>query len=146
MVSKMEFEVTGATDKMKTQVEGAGHSIVIDEPQNMGGNDEGPDPLTNMLASLAGCENVVANMVAKEMDFDLQSIHFFIKGELDSRGLMGEPGVRPFFQRVDVHAQLVTTETDDRIREMQEKVDARCPVFTTMKAAGTDMHANWERG
>jgi uncharacterized OsmC-like protein len=34
------------------------------------------------LGALAGCENVVTNMVAKEIDFDLQGIEFDIKANL----------------------------------------------------------------
>ena len=29
--------------------------LVIDEPENIGGKDTGPDPYTTLLASLAGC-------------------------------------------------------------------------------------------
>ncbi|WP_026698108.1 OsmC family protein [Alkalicoccus chagannorensis] len=144
--NKMEFRVTGSTENMTTQVETqGGHHVTIDEPPSMGGADKGPDPLGNLLASLAGCETVVANMVAKETQFDLQSIHFDIHGELDPRGLMGQADVRPYFQTVTVHADVKTSEDESRIQELQEKTDARCPVFTTLKAAGVDMKVHWNK-
>jgi len=34
----------------------------------LGGKDEGAKSLGYFLASLAGCENAIANMVAKEID------------------------------------------------------------------------------
>ncbi|WP_280771855.1 OsmC family protein [Salipaludibacillus daqingensis] len=143
MAEKMTFNVTGTTEKMKANLKSNQHTIIIDEPPNMGGSDEGPDPISNMLASLAGCENVIANMVAKEMKFDLESIEFDIRGELDPRGLMGNASVRPFFEKVQVDAKVSTSESQDRIDELKEKTDARCPVFTTLKAAGVELEANW---
>ncbi|WP_227394665.1 OsmC family protein [Jeotgalibacillus aurantiacus] len=143
MSNKMSFKVDGFTENMKTELTSGQHLIIIDEPPNMGGQDEGPDPLTNMLASLAGCENVIANMVAKEMDFSLDKIEFNIEAELDPRGLMGDPEVKPYFETVTVKATVHTDETQDRINELKEKTDARCPVFTTLKAAGVDMQAEW---
>ncbi|WP_147805081.1 OsmC family protein [Alkalicoccus halolimnae] len=145
MDNKMTFRVQGSTENMTADLNANGHSITIDEPENMGGTNKGPDPLGNMLASLAGCENVIANMVAKEMDFDLKSISFDIHGELDPRGLMGTADVRPYFQKVDINAKVTTDETDERIQELKEKTDARCPVYTTLEAANVELNATWEK-
>jgi putative redox protein len=145
MDNKMTFRVQGSTESMTADLNANGHSITIDEPENMGGTNKGPDPLGNMLASLAGCENVIANMVAKEMDFDLKSITFDIHGELDPRGLMGTADVRPYFQKVDINAKVTTDETDERIQELKEKTDARCPVYTTLEAANVELNATWEK-
>lgn len=96
-----------------------------------------------LLSALAGCENVIANMVAKEMDFDLQGIEFDIRGEFDPRGLMGEAGIRPYFEKVTVEAKVKTNESEERIQELQEITDSRCPVYTTLKAAGVEMVPHW---
>lgn len=144
MADKMTFHVEGSTSKMTSDLKTNGHSITIDEPESMGGEDKGPDPLSNMLASLAGCENVIANMVAKEMEFDLRGINFSIHGELDSRGLMGTADVRPYFQKVSIEAQVETDESDERIQELREKTDARCPVYTTLKAADVELSSDWK--
>lgn len=145
MAQKMEFEVTGEAKGMRAELTSKQHTIIIDEPENMGGADTGPDPLANMLASLAGCENVVANMAAKEMDFDLQGIDFRVTGELDPRGLMGDANVQPYFQQVAVEASVKTSESDERIDELKAKTDARCPVFTTFRAAGIPIDATWKK-
>ncbi|PYZ95200.1 osmotically inducible protein C [Salipaludibacillus keqinensis] len=145
MSKKMTFQVTGKTENMRADLHSNQHQITIDEPAEMGGTDKGQDPMSNLLASLAGCENVIANMVAKEMDFDLQSIEFDVHGELDPRGLMGDKNVRPYFEKVQVNAKVSTEESQERIDELKEKTDARCPVFTTLKAAGVDLDANWTK-
>ncbi|WP_018924085.1 OsmC family protein [Salsuginibacillus kocurii] len=139
------FEVEGSAEQMKTELHANGHTIVISEPEDMGGKDEGLDPLSTFLSSLAGCENVIANMVAKEIDFDLKSIGFTVKGELDSRGLLGQEGVQPYFHTVYIDAEVNTSESQARIDELREKVDARCPVYTTLEAAGVELKTNWTK-
>ncbi|WP_338485459.1 hypothetical protein [Alkalicoccus halolimnae] len=74
MSGKMRFEVSGKAKNMTAELQAKNHTIIIDEPAEMGGADKGQDPLSNMLASLAGCENVIANMVAKEMMFRFKQV------------------------------------------------------------------------
>lgn len=145
MANKMTFQATGTSQKMKSQLTLGNHELTIDEPPNMGGTDQGPDPLSTLLASLAGCENVIANLVAKDIGFDLQGIEFDVKGDLDPRGLMGQADIQPYFNQVYVHAIVKTDETLERIQELKEKTDARCPVFTTFEAAGIPIEATWEK-
>ncbi|MEK4649584.1 MULTISPECIES: OsmC family protein [Exiguobacterium] len=121
------------------------HEVIIDEPKNMGGTDQGANPLATLLISLTGCENAIANFVAKEIDFDLQGIEFEVKGDIDPRGMMGEEGIRPYFQKITVDAKVSTSETEARVQELQKIVDARCPIYTTMVAADVEMVANWSK-
>ncbi|PTL39078.1 OsmC family protein [Alkalicoccus saliphilus] len=145
MSEKMRFEVSGKAKNMTAELQAKNHTIIIDEPAEMGGADKGQDPLSNMLASLAGCENVIANMVAKEMEFDLQGIDFEVSGELDPRGLMGQEGVTPYFYDVQIQASVSTSESEERIQELKQKTDARCPVYTTFEAANIPITATWTR-
>lgn len=145
MSENMTFEVTGQSKKMTTELQAKNHTLVIDEPANMGGDDKGADPLSTLLASLAGCENAIANMVAKDIDFNLEGIDFQVSGEIDPRGLMGQADVAPYFQQVSIKATVKTDESDERIQELKEKTDARCPVFTTFQAANIPIDAEWTK-
>ncbi|WCK56267.1 OsmC family protein [Aneurinibacillus sp. Ricciae_BoGa-3] len=140
---KIIERVTAVSQGMQTKVRSKNHELIIDEPPAMGGKDTGSNPLGTLLSALAGCENVIANMVAKEINFDLQSIEFDIRGEFDPRGLMGDPNVRPYFQKVTINAKVKTSESEERVQELQEKTDLRCPVYTTLKAANVDLVPNW---
>ncbi|MBN9655606.1 OsmC family protein [Halobacillus sp. GSS1] len=144
-MSEHKVAITSKSQGMKSEIEAGKHSLTIDEPKQMGGTDEGADPLATLLGSLAGCETVVANMVAKEMNFDLQSISFDINGTLDMRGLMGTADVKPYFDTVNIKAEVETSEPQERIEELQEIVDQRCPVFTTLKAAGVTLNVDWQK-
>ncbi|MFB4165677.1 OsmC family protein [Alteribacillus sp. JSM 102045] len=142
-MAKMNEKITAVSKGMNTKGMSHNHQVVIDEPANMGGTDEGANPLATLLISLAGCENAIANFVAKELEFDLQGIDFEINGELDPRGMMGEEGVRPYFQKITVNATVHTSESEARVKELQETVDSRCPVYTTLVAADVEMIPNW---
>ncbi|MGY4688286.1 OsmC family protein [Salibacterium sp. K-3] len=145
MAERMNFHITGESENMRTVAESGSHRVEIDEPASLGGNDSAPDPLTTLLGSLAGCENVVANFAAKELDFDLQGITFDISGDIDPRGMQGVEGVRPYFQTVTIHAKVKTSESEERVQELQRLTDERCPVFTTLHAAGVELNTSWEK-
>src|SRR5690625_2959275 len=138
-MQKMKFQVTGENTGLKSVVKAGKHEIIVDEAPQMGGNNEGPNPLQYMLSALVGCGNVVAHLVAKEMKFDLQGLTFEASGEFDPRGFMGDPNVRTYFETVTVNVKVKTSESEERIKELQEKVEARCPVYGTFKAADIEM-------
>ena len=45
--------------------------MIIDEPQNMGGPNEGTSSVQVMLLALAGCLNVTGHEVAKQSGLNL---------------------------------------------------------------------------
>ncbi|HFO2233280.1 TPA: OsmC family protein [Staphylococcus aureus] len=144
-MAKMTENISAISKGMQTVGTSKNHQVIIDEPQQMGGTDEGANPLATLLISLAGCENAIANMVAKEINFDLQEINFDIQGELDTDGMMGKEGVLPYFQTININVKVKTSESENRIQELQNIVDSRCPVFTTLEAAKTVMVTNWTK-
>lgn len=143
MENKLTFEVSGKGIGMKTELAAGNHTIILDELPKMGGDDAGPDPLTALLAALAGCENVLANIVAEELEFDLEEIEFHIKGIIDPRGFMGDPAVKPYFEKITVDAKVKTSESQERVNLIKQGADSRCPVFTILKAAGVELETNW---
>ncbi|AOM82711.1 OsmC family protein [Salisediminibacterium beveridgei] len=139
----MMFQIKAKSEGLKVEAEAGNHALVLDEGSQMGGKDQGPNPLQTTLSALASCENVTAHMAAKEMNFDLKGIEFDISGKFDPKGFMGDPNVRPYFETVTVNAKVRTSESEERLKELQERVEARCPVYTMMKAADVDLQDTW---
>ncbi|MCM3731208.1 OsmC family protein [Fictibacillus nanhaiensis] len=129
----VKFNIETTSQKVTTEVKAGAHTFFIDEPKNLGGNDKGANPLNTLLGSLAGCENAIANIVAKEMKFNLNGIDFKIQGTLDPRGLMGDASVKQYFETITIEAVVDTDESNERIQELKEKTDSRCPVFNILK-------------
>jgi putative redox protein len=146
MGQNIQFKVEGTGNVMRLDAVAGKHTIAIDEPESFGGKDSAIDPLSTLLASLIACENVMAQIIAKEMNFDLQSISFEVDGSLDLRGLMGNLEVKPYFDQVTVKASVITSEPQERIDELQKTVDLRCPIFRTFKDAGIPIENKWVKG
>lgn len=137
------IKILGEGTGVQTTVRAGRHTLVADEQAAMGGADAGPSPLEHALAALASCEEVIAQLVAREMGIGVDGIDWDVQATLDPRGLMGDPVVRPFFQSVRVRARVATAADASQVRQLQAAVDQRCPVFTMMQAAGVSMDAQW---
>jgi uncharacterized OsmC-like protein len=118
---------------------------MIDADAQMGGKGMGPNPMETVLSALAACENITAHVIAQEMEFDLRGIDFEIAAELDPRGIMGDPNIRTYFEKVEVKAVLKTTESDDRIQALKQAVERRCPAYGMLKAANVEMIDHWAK-
>ncbi|WP_084221318.1 OsmC family protein [Anoxybacillus thermarum] len=142
-MNKMTFIVQATTEGMTTRAKAGKHEFVIDEAKQMGGQDLGANPLQMLLGALAACENVTARVVARETNFDLQDMTITVKGQFDPRGFMGDSSIRPYFEQVFVEVVVKTEESEERIQQLKEKVEARCPVYTLLKSAGVQMNDQW---
>jgi len=128
-----------------TKTEG-GHTVYVDEPVAFGGTDKGANPLETVLAALPSCETFLARMVAKEMKFkSLGNIEYEIKGGLDLAGAFGKPDVSKTFQKLNIAAKVHTDESEERVKELGEKVLSRCPVAQLYVQAGVQITHSWTR-
>ncbi|MEI5908059.1 OsmC family protein [Bacillus spongiae] len=142
----VKFNIDSTSQKVTTEVKAGAHTFFVDEPKNLGGNDKGANPLNTLLGSLAGCENYIANIVAKEMKFNLNGINFKIEGALDPRGLMGDASVKQYFETIIIEAEVDTDESEERIQELKEKTDSRCPVFNILKDTNfINIQSTWRK-
>lgn len=126
-----------------------GHEFVVDEKSQHGGNDLGPNPLEYLLGALAGCEQVTAYYVSRKMtpEFDLNKVIVHVEGDVDPRGFKGlEETVPAHMQKVRIEVCLATSEPEERIRELQRKVELQCPVHSLFKAAGVQITSRWYKG
>ncbi len=57
----------------EVEIEG-GHTIVIDEPPEAGGNDEGPSPTRAAAAALAACTAITCEMYAARKGWELGKV------------------------------------------------------------------------
>lgn len=115
-----------------------------DEPKPLGGTDMGPNPVEYLLAALNGCIAVMIHVVAAELDFKYEGVEMVAEGALDTQGLMGVPGVCPYFQTVSQTVKIKTAETPERLEKLKEVVESRCPVATMFRDLNTPVEAHWE--
>lgn len=140
-------KLEAATDaSMMTMIDfGEYGHIVTDEPIGHGGTGEGPSPLQAVLGALCGCEAVTFRRTANDMDFDYDKIEFEAGFTIDIRGRMGKRDVTAHFQTVKVQATVTTDESEERLAEVVEETEARCPVFNLINDAGVKTQMVWVR-
>jgi uncharacterized OsmC-like protein len=117
----------------------------MDEPAQLGGNDAGPMPLEYVVAALNGCNGVMIPLVAQELDFTFSGIDFETTGIVDTRGLMGEEGVCTYFQKIRFQANIHTEESEERIEQLKNEVERRCPVLNLFVDAGIKVDTKWSK-
>jgi len=117
--------------------------VIVDEPANLGGTDEGPNPLEYVLAGLSSCTSVMIALIAKEQNFTFEAVSFENEGSIDLEGLMGVEGVSTYFQTVKYTVYIETSETDEKLSALKAAVEKRCPVLNILINAGVNVEANW---
>ena len=121
---------------VRSQVKTRHFSFVVDEPQELGGTDEAPNPVEYLLGAYAGCLQIVANLVAKEQGIDPGNLRINVSGDLDpARFLSGSTGARAGFQsvKVDISSSKPLSEKDKA--RLLTAITDRCPINDTIRNA-----------
>lgn len=119
--------------KYKSKVKVRGHEFIIDEPKSVAGDDTGPAPTELLLASIAGCELSVLSREAYIMGLQIEKAEIEIEGILDIRGFMGIADVPPGFQNIKLNFKIASPESREKIDELIEIVQKRCPALNTFR-------------
>lgn len=115
---------------VRTHIRIGRHTVLIDEPPALGGEDDAPNPVESALAGLLSCQVVTYRFWADKLGIPLTDIAVDVEGDLDVRGFFGlDEAVRPGFGEVRVAVTLSGPAEPERYRELQEAVDAHCPVL-----------------
>lgn len=133
------------TSHSRSETEIDGHLVVIDEPMERGGTNEGPAPTATAYAALIGCTNVIGQKCADKLGIDVGHLEFEMEVEFDRRGvlLMEEVDVPFTAIRLRVVADGPAGQTDlDRVAEETAKY---CPIAKLYEKAGTDLTVTWRK-
>lgn len=132
--STMNIDVEARRESpTKTTVAVRDFELTVDEPEGMGGSNEGPNPLEYLLAGQAGCLNVTGQQIASEMDIEIDDIELAIEGEFNEAAFAGEKDGRTGLQDVAVTMEVDADADADTIETWAERVETRCPVSDNIK-------------
>ncbi len=141
----LKVETTGKwTSGVQTSVKVRSFEpFIVDEPTDLGGADKGPNPVELVLAGLSSCTSVMIAIIAKEQNFTYDAVNFSNSGELDLAGLMGAEGVSPHFQTIDFTVGISTSESIEKLQQLQDEVEKRCPVMNLLRDAKIPVTSQW---
>lgn len=123
-----------AVSPTKTVVKSRGFEIIIDEPAELGGTNEGANPVEYILAAYSGCLNVMAHVLAQELNMNLKGLQIDLVGNINPAKLMGTSYEdRAGYKEIKVVMKPDTDADDATIEKWLEGVLDRCPVGDNLK-------------
>jgi len=111
-----------------------GHEIIIDEPEAMGGTDEGMNPVEITLASLAGCLSITTAFLAKKMKIEIDSLSIDVEGDIDEKA-MTSAEVFSGFKKIRYNIKIESNSSQDKIDKLINSIEDYCPVSDTLTRA-----------
>jgi uncharacterized OsmC-like protein len=119
---------------LRTEVSAGGHALVADEPESLGGTDEGPNPYDYLLAALGGCTAMTLRMYADRKGWPLESVTVRLSQDRihakDCEECETEEGR---IDRIRREIELGGPLEEKQRRRLVEIADM-CPVHRTLKA------------
>lgn len=109
------------------------HALVADEPESVGGSDQGLDPYALLLASLGACTSMTLRMYARHKGLPIENIRVRLSHEKihakDCADCESTTGKVDRIERVlEIDAPALTDEQRARLVEIAD----RCPVHKTL--------------
>ncbi|WP_249010031.1 OsmC family protein [Conexibacter sp. DBS9H8] len=99
------------------------HHVRVDEPTELGGDDEGPSPQELLAASLASCTAITVEMYAKHKGWDLGALEVAVEYTPAERGCP---------TKFVLELRLPPQTTPEQ-RERLQVIAAKCPVHRTLE-------------
>lgn len=131
-ISRMRAEVE-AISGLETVSRVRDFEFTMDEPKNLGGTDQGMNPVEALLSAVGGCKVIVAQSFARAKRIKLNSIKITVDGELDTDGFTGKnPEAKVGLTDLDTHYQIDADNTKEEIEEFVDFIEATCPVIDTI--------------
>jgi len=121
-------------DGLKADINIRDFHLVADEPESLGGNDEGPNPVEIILGAFASCQQIVIKAYASVLGIKLDKIEVDVTGNLDLRGFFNLAEVRPGYQAIHFTTTVMTDEKDtEKLEQLKYFALHKCPVMDILR-------------
>ena len=129
-MSDLKFSIKGTSENpTKFVAEARNFKIIVDEPPTLGGTDHGANPVEYLLASYAGCLNVMGHLIAGELGFKLDKLEIEINGDLNPERLFGSSfNDRAGFKKINITLKPYGDATPELLDKWVQAIENRCPV------------------
>ncbi|MFB6271855.1 MAG: alpha/beta fold hydrolase [Salinibacter sp.] len=128
-----EGQVTTRTrEAYRTEIQAGRHSLVADEPQDVGGDDTGPSPYDYLLMALGSCTGMTLRMYADRKEWPLDKTivrlsHDRIHAKECEDCETGDGRIDHVTREIDVRGDLTESQ-----RERLLEIANKCPVHRTL--------------
>tara|TARA_B100000900_G_scaffold340316_1_gene303078 strand:+ start:162 stop:599 length:438 start_codon:yes stop_codon:yes gene_type:complete len=134
-MSDLTFSVNGKGEtEARTAVKVRNFKLIVDEPESLGGTNKDANPVEYILAGLAGCVNVVANLTAQELGIKVKKLEINAAGNLNPRRLLGiDLQERAGYKNIDLKINAITDASESKKSKWLKLIESRCPVSDNLK-------------
>ncbi len=113
-----------------------GKKVIIDEPIELGGMDNAPNPVEYLLVALGSCLNILITSFAGKYRVEIKDVTVVVEGDLDPDGFMGKnPDVRTGFQEIRYNIKIDSPSPEENIQRLLGHIERICPVKDTLSGA-----------
>lgn len=120
-------------DTYTTYIQTQKHSLIADEPEDVGGADLGPSPYDLLSASLAACTVMTLKMYAQQKNWSLDEVYTYIthsKKHSEHLAINNKPTkIDHLVKKIEFVGDL-TQQQKERLLE----IAAKCPVHKTLQS------------
>lgn len=130
-ISVVEVEES-LTGRFTQNMRSGGHSLIADEPESVGGNDNGPGPYEYLLMGLGACTSMTLRMYAEHKQLPLKRVSVRLSHRKIHAQDCSDCETRA--GKVDEITREISLEgdlTDEQRRRLLE-IANRCPVHRTL--------------
>jgi uncharacterized OsmC-like protein len=139
-IKTLKTEIKSAGGTYKVECTARGKSIILDEPEELGGSDGGMNPGEALLSAIGGCKYIIAKMFYQRCKINLIKINLEIEGEVDTEALMNEVQGKNENKNLKIGFSKITTKwfidannTKEEIEKFVEFVESHCPMKDTIE-------------
>jgi uncharacterized OsmC-like protein len=136
-------EGTGVLQRITVGGGGTAHQFATDTVPPFGGADSEPSPLSLTLGALTGCNQITAQIVAKELGVTIGSLSFDATGDLDPSVMAGGADGNANFDAVRVAATIATDADEATFEKLKAETERRCPVTQLFVRSGLEFSSDW---
>jgi len=108
------------------------HSVIVDEPREVGGDDQGLNPYELLLSALGGCIAITLRMYAQRKGWDLQDVEVELKHDSVHAEDCQTCETRDGRISLITRRLRFTGDLDEEQRERLREIAQRCPVHRTL--------------
>lgn len=138
-IKTLKSEIKSAGGTYKIECTARDKSIILDEPEELGGSNGGMNPGEALLSALGGCKYIIAKMFYQNCNINLIKINIEMEGEIDLDSLMNEVQGKNNNKDLKIGFKKITTKwfidannTKEEIEKFVEFVEKHCPMKDTI--------------
>ncbi|HKS27731.1 MAG TPA: OsmC family protein [Pyrinomonadaceae bacterium] len=130
-----EVTVTSLKNLQNEVRYGDNQTLLIDEPQSLGGDGAGPDPYTLLLSALGGCISMTVTLYARRKGWPLERVKVRLRQQRQHSKDCAEctRSTEGFIHRIERSVTIEGDLSEEQHARLQE-IAHKCPVHKTLSS------------